>query len=75
MCKWQEFCDTQTLDWVDSNCILIYLSQFIEMLVRNLKEALKTAEFENARMIVSRFHLRSQHICSPMTTRHSVQSD
>ena len=26
--------------------------QFVEMLVRNLKEALKTSEFENARLMV-----------------------
>ena len=33
-------------------CILCCLFQFVEMLVRNLKEALKTEQFESARMMV-----------------------
>ena len=31
---------------------LTNLFQFVEMLMRNLKEALKAGEFENARMMV-----------------------
>lgn len=33
--------------------IFVFLLQFVEMLVRNLKEALKTGEYENARIMVS----------------------
>ena len=32
---------------------MLFFSQFVEMMVRNLKEALKTEQFEAARMMVN----------------------